>query len=99
MKASIGGPPKGSNAIKRRFAHSSHYGSGNEEPEEAAKWRKLTFLGALGCLCLGIQTMSGDHAHHDHEERPAYSYLHIRNKEFPWGYIKLINLCIDGHLM
>ncbi|KAH7446099.1 hypothetical protein KP509_01G039000 [Ceratopteris richardii] len=42
-----------------------------ENTKEAKKWFRITnFVGG---------------EHHEEHERPEYSYLHIRNKEFPWG--------------
>ncbi|CAM8946884.1 hypothetical protein QQ045_010652 [Rhodiola kirilowii] len=65
---------------KRSFSSSS---SVHEEAREAAKWEKITYLGAATCTGLAVYHLSGGHPHF--EEPPAYSYLHIRNKEFPWG--------------
>ncbi|OAE23457.1 hypothetical protein AXG93_285s1140 [Marchantia polymorpha subsp. ruderalis] len=51
--------------------------------EETVKWRNITILGYIGCTLLGAYTLIG--GEHHNEERPEYSYLRIRNKEFPWG--------------
>ncbi|OMO56365.1 Cytochrome c oxidase, subunit VIa [Corchorus capsularis] len=64
---------------KRGFASSSHH----DDAYETAKWEKITYLGIAGCTLLAIYNLSKGHPHH--EEPPAYPYLHIRNKEFPWG--------------
>ena len=34
---------------------------------------------------------------HDHVEIPKYKYLHIRNKEFPWGPNGLFEKSHDSH--
>ncbi|KAI3451878.1 hypothetical protein Pfo_008543 [Paulownia fortunei] len=52
---------------------------------EASKWEKITYAGIATCTILSIYNLSKGHPHH--EEPPAYPYLHIRNKEFPWGKI------------
>ncbi|KAK4416378.1 Cytochrome c oxidase subunita, mitochondrial [Sesamum alatum] len=71
--------PRVSPASRRSFASSSHH----DEAAEAAKWEKITYLGIAACSILAIYNLSKGHPHHD--EPPAYPYLHIRNKEFPWG--------------
>ncbi|RYR11292.1 hypothetical protein Ahy_B05g079756 [Arachis hypogaea] len=50
---------------------------------ETAKWEKITYLGMATCSGLAFYILSKGHPHH--EEPPPYPYLHIRNKEFPWG--------------
>ncbi|TXG59993.1 hypothetical protein EZV62_014566 [Acer yangbiense] len=64
---------------KRGFASSAHH----DDAYETAKWEKITYLGIASCTALAVYVLSKGHAHH--EEPPAYPYLHIRNKEFPWG--------------
>ncbi|XP_042508961.1 cytochrome c oxidase subunit 6a, mitochondrial [Macadamia integrifolia] len=64
---------------KRGFASSAQH----EDAHEAAKWEKITYVGIVSCTILAIVNLSKGHPHT--EEPPAYSYLHIRNKEFPWG--------------
>ncbi|CAA7404285.1 unnamed protein product [Spirodela intermedia] len=65
-------------AGKRRFSASSH-----DDAHETAKWEKITYAGIVSCTILAIYSLSKGHAHFD--EPPPYPYLHIRNKEFPWG--------------
>ncbi|XP_074574780.1 cytochrome c oxidase subunit 6a, mitochondrial-like [Curcuma longa] len=65
-------------ATKRSFSASAH-----DDTREAAKWEKITYAGIATCAVLAFYNLSKGHPHH--EEPPAYSYLHIRNKEFPWG--------------
>ncbi|KAJ4840161.1 hypothetical protein Tsubulata_000254 [Turnera subulata] len=65
---------------KRGFASTSQQ---HEDAQEAAKWQKITFLGITTCFLLACNVLSK--GHHHHEEPPAYQYLHIRSKEFPWG--------------
>ncbi|XP_075098195.1 cytochrome c oxidase subunit 6a, mitochondrial-like isoform X2 [Nicotiana tabacum] len=73
----------GTPAFKRTFASSAHH----DEAREAAKWEKITYVGIITCTILAIVNLSKGHPHH--EEPPLYlqpyPYLHIRNKEFPWG--------------
>ncbi|RAL50613.1 hypothetical protein DM860_014555 [Cuscuta australis] len=64
---------------KRSLASSAHL----DEAAEASKWEKITYAGMVACSILAVVVLSKGHPHHD--ERPAYSYMHIRNKEFPWG--------------
>ncbi|XP_051126725.1 cytochrome c oxidase subunit 6a, mitochondrial [Andrographis paniculata] len=71
--------PRVTPASKRSFASSGHH----DEAAEASKWQKITYLGIAACTILSIVNLSKGHPHH--EEPPAYPYLHIRNKEFPWG--------------
>ncbi|KAL0395857.1 UNVERIFIED_CONTAM: Cytochrome c oxidase subunita, mitochondrial [Sesamum calycinum] len=71
--------PRVSAASKRSFASSSHH----DEAAEASKWEKITYLAIATCTVLSIYNLSKGHPHH--EEPPQYQYLHIRNKEFPWG--------------
>ncbi|KAF2295677.1 hypothetical protein GH714_033555 [Hevea brasiliensis] len=55
----------------------------SNEAAEASKWEKITYLGIATCTILAFYNLSKGHPHH--EEHPPYQYLHIRNKEFPWG--------------
>ncbi|XP_010248259.1 PREDICTED: cytochrome c oxidase subunit 6a, mitochondrial-like [Nelumbo nucifera] len=64
---------------KRSFASSAHH----DDAYETAKWEKITYAGIATCTILAFNNLSKGHPHH--EETPPYSYLHIRNKEFPWG--------------
>ncbi|KZV21325.1 hypothetical protein F511_32142 [Dorcoceras hygrometricum] len=64
---------------KRPFSASAHH----DEAAEASKWEKITYAGIITCTTLSIYNLSK--GHHHFEEPPAYPYLHIRNKEFPWG--------------
>ncbi|KAK6923193.1 hypothetical protein RJ641_011497 [Dillenia turbinata] len=78
---------------KRNFSASANP---EEEIREAAKWEKIAYAGIVTCTVLTIYNLSKGHPHH--EEPPAYSYLHIRNKEFPWGlesYKKLVQVDTD----
>ncbi|KAE9607379.1 hypothetical protein Lal_00026610 [Lupinus albus] len=74
-----GGAP-GSTVPNRNFASSSGH---HDDAYETAKWEKITYLGIASCTALAFYILSKGHPHH--EEPPAYPYLHIRNKEFPWG--------------
>ncbi|CAH9105435.1 unnamed protein product [Cuscuta europaea] len=74
-----GGSGRGGLASKRNFSSASHH----DEAQEAAKWEKITYGGIVACTILAGVILSKGHPHHD--EPPAYPYMHIRNKEFPWG--------------
>ncbi|KAG6397747.1 hypothetical protein SASPL_144208 [Salvia splendens] len=85
--------PRVSPASKRSFSASSHH----DEAAEASKWEKITYLGIVACSSLAVFILSKSHAHYD--EPPAYPYLHIRNKEFPWGPDGLFEVELFGHPM
>ncbi|KAM0899609.1 hypothetical protein ACQ4PT_021136 [Festuca glaucescens] len=57
--------------------------SAHDDAYETAKWEKITIVAAVSCTLLAAWNLSKGHPHYD--EPPAYPYLHIRNKEFPWG--------------
>ncbi|XP_010526694.1 PREDICTED: cytochrome c oxidase subunit 6a, mitochondrial-like [Tarenaya hassleriana] len=78
-RATIRGSSRTSAAPKRSFASKAHH----DDAYEAAKWEKITYLGIAACAALALYNLSKGHPHYD--EPPAYPYLHIRNKEFPWG--------------
>ncbi|KAG2545591.1 hypothetical protein PVAP13_9KG014028 [Panicum virgatum] len=59
---------------RRRMSSSVH---------DDACWEKITYAGIVTCTLLAAYNLSKGHPHFD--EPPAYPYLHIRNKEFPWG--------------
>nr|ABK21401.1 unknown [Picea sitchensis]ABK27052.1 unknown [Picea sitchensis]ABR16190.1 unknown [Picea sitchensis] len=63
---------------KRSFSSAGH-----DDAYETEKWKKITIAGIIACTALATYSLSGEHEHF--EESPAYPYLHIRNKEFPWG--------------
>ncbi|XP_072958471.1 cytochrome c oxidase subunit 6a, mitochondrial [Typha angustifolia] len=67
------------NVTKRNFSASARH----DDAYEAAKWEKITYAGIVSCTALAAYNLSKGHPHH--EEPPPYPYLHIRNKEFPWG--------------
>ncbi|KAK2075867.1 hypothetical protein QBZ16_001609 [Prototheca wickerhamii] len=54
-----------------------------EEVKEMNKWRIITYLAIPVCAVKAFVDLS--HGEHHAEEAPDYPYLHIRNKEFPWG--------------
>ncbi|KAJ6813723.1 cytochrome c oxidase subunit 6a, mitochondrial-like [Iris pallida] len=64
---------------KKSFSASAHH----DDAYETAKWEKITYAGAVSCTILAAYNLSKGHPHH--HDPPAYPYLHIRNKEFPWG--------------
>ncbi|XP_021890506.1 cytochrome c oxidase subunit 6a, mitochondrial [Carica papaya] len=79
LRTAMRGSPKAPAVPKRGFASSAHH----DEAAEASKWEKITYLGIATCTVLAIYNLSKGHPHHD--DPPAYDYLHIRSKEFPWG--------------
>ncbi|CAH2076157.1 unnamed protein product [Thlaspi arvense] len=78
-RAAISAAPRTSVAPKRSFSASA----GHDDAYEAAKWEKITYLGIASCTALAAYVLSK--GHHHGEDPPAYPYMHIRNKEFPWG--------------
>ncbi|MCO5571994.1 hypothetical protein L7F22_025745 [Adiantum nelumboides] len=52
--------------------------------EEAKKWFRVTVAGYVVVSTLIVYNFMNPE-HIGGQERPEYSYLHIRNKEFPWG--------------
>ncbi|TKY55576.1 Cytochrome c oxidase subunit 6a [Spatholobus suberectus] len=79
LRSALRGSTRGSQVPKRNFASSGHH----DDAYETAKWEKITYLGIATCTVLAIYNLSKGHPHFD--EPPAYPYLHVRNKEFPWG--------------
>uniref|UniRef100_A0A2P2JTR6 Cytochrome c oxidase subunit 6a n=1 Tax=Rhizophora mucronata TaxID=61149 RepID=A0A2P2JTR6_RHIMU len=79
LRAALRGGSKVSAPPKRGFASSAHH----DDAYEAAKWAKITYLGIATCTVLAIHNLSK--GHHHSEESPPYPYLHVRNKDFPWG--------------
>ncbi|XP_061351645.1 cytochrome c oxidase subunit 6a, mitochondrial [Gastrolobium bilobum] len=79
LRTALRGGARGATTPKRNFASSGHH----DDAYETAKWEKITYLGIATCTILAIYTLSKGHPHFD--ETPSYPYLHIRNKEFPWG--------------
>ncbi|KAK1299862.1 hypothetical protein QJS10_CPB13g00030 [Acorus calamus] len=70
---------KSKNVKKNSFSSAAHH----DDAYETAKWEKITYAGIVSCTTLAIYNLSKGHPHYD--EPPPYPYLHIRNKEFPWG--------------
>ncbi|PKA50402.1 Cytochrome c oxidase subunit 6a, mitochondrial [Apostasia shenzhenica] len=70
---------RSSQLMKMRFASSAAH----DDEYEMAKWEKITYFGIATCAILSVYHLSKGHEHHP--EPPAFPYLHIRNKEFPWG--------------
>ncbi|KAI4327295.1 hypothetical protein L6164_019774 [Bauhinia variegata] len=81
LRTALRGGARGSAAPAPRRSFSSS--SQQHDEYETAKWEKITYLGIATCSVLAFYNLSKGHPHH--EEPPAYPYLHIRNKEFPWG--------------
>ncbi|KAH7520359.1 hypothetical protein FEM48_Zijuj08G0135600 [Ziziphus jujuba var. spinosa] len=63
--------------------------------DETAKWEKITYAGIVTCTILAIYNLRKGHPHDD--PPPPYPYLHIRNKEFPWGPDGLFERKHDHH--
>ncbi|TVU48800.1 hypothetical protein EJB05_00075 [Eragrostis curvula] len=66
-------------SLRRRFASSARH----DDAQEAVKWERITYFGIATCTMLAIYNLSKGHPHFP--DPPPYEYLHIRNKEFPWG--------------
>lgn len=64
--------------------------------EETAKWRSITIAAYIMCIGMGIYILANEEHGHD-GEKPGYSYLHIRNKQFPWGPDGLFEYKHEGH--
>ncbi|CAN7068365.1 unnamed protein product, partial [Brassica oleracea var. botrytis] len=64
---------------RRRFSSSS----GLDDAYESGKWESIAYLGIFSCTLIAAYVLSEGHQHG--EDPPAYPYMHIRNKEFPWG--------------
>ncbi|WJX89400.1 Cytochrome c oxidase subunit 6A [Trifolium repens] len=79
-------------APKRNFSASSGH---HDDAYETKKWEKITYLGIASCTLLAAYILSKGHHHYD--EPPAYPYLHIRNKEFPWGPDGLFEVKEEHH--
>ncbi|CAD6272726.1 unnamed protein product [Miscanthus lutarioriparius] len=70
-------------ALRRRgFASST---ARHEDAKEAVKWERITYAGIATCTVLAVYNLSK--GHRDFPDPPPYPYLHIRNKDFPWGNI------------
>merc|ERR1712071_23808 len=79
LRTAMRGGSRASAPSKRTFSSSAHH----DDAYETAKWEKITYAGIVACTSLAIYTLSKGHHHYD--EPPPYPFLHIRNKEFPWG--------------
>ncbi|XP_059440519.1 cytochrome c oxidase subunit 6a, mitochondrial [Corylus avellana] len=79
LRTALRGGSRASAPPKRSFSSSAHH----DDAYETAKWEKITYLGIATCTILAIYNLSKGHPHY--EQPPPYPYLHIRNKEFPWG--------------
>ncbi|XP_020095692.1 cytochrome c oxidase subunit 6a, mitochondrial-like [Ananas comosus] len=64
---------------RRSFSSAAHH----DDASEAEKWEKITYAGIITCTILTIYNLRK--GHHHYPDPPPYPYLHIRNKEFPWG--------------
>ncbi|KAK9949239.1 hypothetical protein M0R45_004772 [Rubus argutus] len=79
LRTALRGGSRPSAPPKRSFSSSASH----DDAYEAAKWEKISYLGIISCTGLGVYILSKGHHHYD--PPPPYPYLHIRNKEFPWG--------------
>ncbi|KAD5960926.1 hypothetical protein E3N88_12399 [Mikania micrantha] len=80
LRTAVRGGARVNPASTRSFSAGA---SAEEEAREASKWEKITYVGIAACSILAFVNLSKGHPHF--EEPPAYPYLHIRNKEFPWA--------------
>ncbi|KAM7524318.1 hypothetical protein LguiA_014220 [Lonicera macranthoides] len=78
LRSALRGVQRGTPASKRTMSSGAH-----DDARETAKWEKITYAGIVSCTILAVVNLSKGHPHH--EEPPAYPYMRIRNKEFPWG--------------
>ncbi|KAK9820047.1 hypothetical protein WJX72_005459 [[Myrmecia] bisecta] len=62
-----------------------------EEVKEMTKWKYVTFAAIPLCIVMAAYDLS--HGEHHGHSRPAYPYLRIRSKEFPWGDCGLFEDC------
>ncbi|KAJ1414582.1 Cytochrome c oxidase, subunit VIa superfamily [Sesbania bispinosa] len=84
LRCGVGALRGGARASTRNLAsNSSPHHHNAHENHEMAKWEKITYLGIATCTVFAIYNLSKGHPHY--EEPPPYEYLHIRNKDFPWG--------------
>ncbi|KAB2626653.1 cytochrome c oxidase subunit 6a [Pyrus ussuriensis x Pyrus communis] len=79
LRTALRGGSRSAAPPRRSFSSSA----GHDDARETAKWEKITYLGIASCTILAFVNLSKPHPHYD--APPAYPYLHIRNKEFPWG--------------
>ncbi|XP_021802417.1 cytochrome c oxidase subunit 6a, mitochondrial [Prunus avium] len=79
LRTALRGGSRSSAPPKRSFSSSAAH----DDAHETAKWEKITYLGIASCTIFAFVVLSKPHPHYD--EPPPYPYLHIRNKEFPWG--------------
>ena len=75
----------------RRFSGDSHA----EHHAHVETWKKITFVSAIPVACVFIRFMITPHEHE--EAPPAYPYLRIRNKPFPWGDMDLLDNRHEAH--
>eukprot|EP00244_Chara_vulgaris_P000988 TRINITY_DN115_c0_g1_i3.p1 TRINITY_DN115_c0_g1~~TRINITY_DN115_c0_g1_i3.p1 ORF type:complete len:117 (-),score=4.11 TRINITY_DN115_c0_g1_i3:443-793(-) len=76
---------------KRTFSAAAGH-SDEDLARDVATWRRVTAVAAVFCAGFSVYTLYGMSSHHSHKENPAYDYLHVRTKEFPWGPCGLFEL-------
>ncbi|KAL6222755.1 hypothetical protein ACLB2K_006146 [Fragaria x ananassa] len=91
LRTALRGGSRSSAQPKRSFSSSA----GHDDAYETAKWEKITYLGIFSCTGLAVYILSK--GHHHYETPPPYPYLHIRNKEFPWGPDGLFEIKNEDH--
>ncbi|GAQ79021.1 hypothetical protein KFL_000230020 [Klebsormidium nitens] len=69
----------------RSFSASAGHGTQEEALAEMAKWRNVSIAAVVACAGLTAYDLVIAPEEHHHHEKKKYSYLHIRNKAFPWG--------------
>ncbi|GBG90548.1 hypothetical protein CBR_g50891 [Chara braunii] len=77
---------------RRTFSAAAAGHSDEDLARDVATWRRVTAFAAVFCAGFAVYTLYGASAHHSHKDKPAYEYLHVRNKEFPWGPCGLFEL-------
>lgn len=82
----------------KRISHNTgtqrRYFSANASEEEMKRqvtmWRNITCVMVPMCMGLFIYDFFIAPPEEHHEKPPAYPYLRIRNKDFPWGNCALL---------
>ncbi|KAG0517120.1 hypothetical protein BDA96_09G061000 [Sorghum bicolor] len=69
--------------LRRRGFAASATARRHDDAKEAVKWERITYAGMATCTVLAMYNLSK--GHQEFPDPPPYPYLHIRNKDFPWG--------------
>ncbi|EES19098.1 cytochrome c oxidase subunit 6a, mitochondrial [Sorghum bicolor] len=69
--------------LRRRGFAASATARRHDDAKEAVKWERITYAGIATCTVLAMFNLSK--GHQEFPDPPPNPYLHIRNKDFPWG--------------